>query len=165
MKSQCKIFSEYNQWANRRLLNVIEELPEDRLWEDHQAFFGSLMGTLNHLLVADSIWQARLMGQETPAYSLDHILHRTLPGLRQARQDLDAQLVTLVASLPEGRFAQSFTYTNMKGESFTQKFSLVMAHIFNHQTHHRAQAHTLVSQFGLEAPPLDFIYYLRERGE
>jgi len=49
----------------------------------------------------------------------------------------------------------------MTGGSFKQPLAQVLAHLFNHQTHHRGQAHTLLSQLGREAPPLDLAYFLR----
>ncbi|HLN24775.1 MAG TPA: DinB family protein [Patescibacteria group bacterium] len=160
MKQHFERFALYNQWANRRLYNAAEPLSDGQLWEDRGAFFGSLMGTLNHLLVGDRLWLSRLTG-EALTFSLDHVLHRDFASLRQAREATDASILTYVGTLDAVRLSAPVTYTNTRGERNEQPLNQILAHVFNHQTHHRGQAHGLLSGFGLEAPVLDLIYFLR----
>ncbi|MDR3435758.1 DinB family protein [Telmatospirillum sp.] len=155
-------FARYNQWANRRLYGAAHALPEDKLWRDLGAFFGSLMGTLNHVLVADMIWMARFTGQNPPPVRLNSVLHRDLPGLTHAREAMDGQFLAFVESLDEEKIAADVTYANTKGEHFTQPLDLLLTHLFNHQTHHRGQAHGLLTQLGGEPPVLDLIYFARQ---
>lgn len=150
----------YNAWANQRLIATVETLPESRLWEDRQAFFGSIMGTLNHLLVGDKIWLARMTNQPYDWFTgLDQILERDFASYRHARQALDQAIIETIPTLPtEG----SLVYTDSKGTPQNRPWTCVLPHLFNHQTHHRAQVHTLVSQFGTTPPPLDFLYFIIE---
>ena len=161
MKEHFERFARYNRWANRRLYGAAELLSETKLWEDRKAFFGSLMGTLNHLLVGDRLWLGRLTGS-TVELKLDQVLHRDLPSLRQSRQTEDERLLAFVGSLEEQDITAPFAYKTTKGEPFTQPLDQVLTHVFNHQTHHRGQAHAILNQLGQEPPVLDFIYFLRE---
>jgi uncharacterized damage-inducible protein DinB len=150
----------YNAWANQRLIATIETLPESCLWEDRQAFFGSIMGTLNHLLVCDRLWIARMANQPYDWFTgLDQILERDLTLYKEARYACDQHIIATVPTLPtEG----SLAYTDSQGNPQNRPWSCVLPHLFNHQTHHRAQAHTLVSQCGTTPPPLDFLYFIIE---
>ncbi|WP_029007748.1 DinB family protein [Azospirillum halopraeferens] len=162
MKDHFRLFARYNRWANDRLFDAVAALPEERFREDRGAFFGSLCGTLNHILVGDQLWMRRFEGAGPQPPSLDTILHPDLPGLRAAREAEDARILAFVEAQDEARFAGTLAYTNVRGERWEQPFSAVLGHLFNHQTHHRGQAHTLLSQFGHTPPELDLIYFMRE---
>ncbi len=154
----------YNRWANRRLYETAAALTDAQFREDRGAFFGSVLGTLNHLLVADQIWLERIEGTGPKHSALNLILHDDFAALRAAREAEDERVIRVVAAQPEERFEAIFAYTNTAGVSQELPFAPVLTHIFNHQTHHRGQAHTLLSQFGLKAPIIDFVYFLAERG-
>jgi uncharacterized damage-inducible protein DinB len=161
MRSYFNLFARYNQWANLRLYGAVESLSEDLLWMDKGAFFGSLGGTLNHLLVTDRMWSARLLGEPVPPLKLDSIVHRSLADLRQALEVEDQRILALVAGLDAARIGESLTFTNSAGLSVTQPIRVILGHIFNHQTHHRGQAHTLLGQLAGKPPELDFLYFMR----
>jgi uncharacterized damage-inducible protein DinB len=164
MRQHFVTFARYNRWANRRLYDAVAELPDTDYCRDLGAFFGSLRGTLNHVLVADRMWLHRITGEGTAPRHLDEILHDALGTLRQARAAEDERIVRFVDGLDEERLADRFRYRNVKGQPFEQQLAPVLAHLFNHQTHHRGQAHTLLTQLGRDAPELDLIYFLREQG-
>lgn len=163
MKAHFERLAHYNRWANRRLFGAAAALPDDRFREERGAFFGSLCGTLNHLLVADRVWLDRIEGRAPAPVALDAILHERFDALREARAAEDERLLRVVSALEEDRLDRPFAYRNLKGEAVELPFAPVLVHVFNHQTHHRGQAHTLLSQFGLSAPPLDFLYFLQDR--
>jgi uncharacterized damage-inducible protein DinB len=164
MKAHFDAFARYNRWANRRLYGAVAELSDARFREDRGAFFGSLRGTLNHLLVGDRLWFGRIEGTGPMPTRLDEILYDTFAELRAAREAEDERIVRVVGGLDEARIAGSLTYRTIKGEPYEQPLAPILTHVFNHQTHHRGQAHTLLSQFGREAPAIDFIYFLRDPG-
>lgn len=159
-------FAQYNRWANRRLYKAAAELPEADYLKPRQSFFKSLHGTLNHILVADRIWLARFTGHPNHGIkSLDQILYADLIGLTVAREAEDAQLVAFTDGLNDADLRQMVTYTNMAGQSHTRRLDHLLPHIFNHQTHHRGQAHDQLSQTNVAPPPLDLLYYLIEIGQ
>ena len=75
MKQHFMMFAAYNQWANNRIYAAAAELTDEEFNRDTGAFFGSLMGTLNHLLATDRIWMKRFTGQGEAPSRLDAILH------------------------------------------------------------------------------------------
>ncbi|SMH53121.1 DinB family protein [Azospirillum agricola] len=149
----------YNRWANRRLYETAAQLADAQVREDRGAFFGSVLGTLNHILVADRIWLERIEGGGPKPSALDEILHDRLADLRAAREAEDERIIRVVAGQPEERFEAPLAYRNIAGTAYELPFGEVLTHIFNHQTHHRGQAHGLLSQFGLKAPVIDFVYF------
>ena len=161
MRRHFEGFARYNQWANRRLYGAAAELPAERLLEDRGAFFGSVTGTLNHILVGDRVWLHRLTGEGVPPSRLDEILFADFGELRRAREAEDERLIGVVTGLTDQRLSSAFAYRNMLGDEFEQTVAEVLAHLFNHQTHHRGQVHTLLTQLGREIPPLDLVYFLR----
>lgn len=167
MKAHFTMFAAYNQWANERLYAAVARLPDADYRADRGAFFGSLRGTLNHLMAADRIWLHRLTGSGPTYARLDTIVHDDLPSLAAARKDEDARLITYVEALTEEDIRGAFTFRPISNPvEITQPRAATLAHIFNHQTHHRGQAHTLVTiAAGPDAGPvLDMTYFQRETG-
>jgi uncharacterized damage-inducible protein DinB len=166
LKPHFEIFARYNQWANRRLYAAAAELSDADRRADRGAFFHSMHGTLNHILVGDTIWLARFKGESgkpgLPS-GLDQILHEDFTALRAAREAHDHEIIRFIDGLDEARISAPVIYKNTRGEVDERPLAPLLFHYFNHQTHHRGQAHTLLSQLGQDPPPLDLIYYLRER--
>jgi uncharacterized damage-inducible protein DinB len=158
-----RMFARYNQWANRRLYAACATLPEVEYMKPRAAFFGSLHATLNHILVGDRIWMGRITGHPVADIrALNQILYGELTGLRVAREAEDAQIINMVDAMDEPTLNTTLRYKNMSGEPQQTPMRFVLAHVFNHQTHHRGQAHGLLSAAGASPPSLDLIYYLRE---
>ena len=160
-----RTFARYNEWANRRLYGACARLPEAEYLKPRRAFFGSIHNTLNHLLVGDRIWLGRIEGKDSGIKALDQILYNDFAMLRAAREAEDARIIEIVDRLADGALGAMLAYRNMKGEPFETRLNWVLAHIFNHQTHHRGQAHDMLSQTTVAPPPLDLIFYLREVGQ
>lgn len=156
-------FARYNRWANSWLYAAAGELPDDEYRADRGAFFRSVHGTLNHLLVADRIWLHRLTGEGPLPTALDEILHDDLASLTDARAAEDERLIRFVDELDDDRLDTNLIYHTTTGTRHETPLFVVLGHLFNHQTHHRGQVHTLLTQLGRAAPQIDFIYYYRER--
>ncbi|MEM7508170.1 MAG: DinB family protein [Pseudomonadota bacterium] len=163
MKAHFRMMAAYNAWANRRLYAAASDLPEAEYHLDLGTFFGSAHGTLNHIMVADLIWIARIRGQRNPPFGLDHILHEDLGELTSARKVLDDDIARLVEAQDAASLAGEFTYATVTDHrEVTQPLAPALAHLFNHQTHHRGQVHALLTRLGRAAPALDLIYFQRE---
>lgn len=164
MKQHFSMMAAYNRWANSRIYEAAAGLTPEEFSRDVDAFFKSMAGTLNHLLVADRIWMKRFTGKGDAPKSLDAILHTALPSLKLAREAEDARIAEWVRGLDEAAFAGRFTYitaTDMR--TVSQRLAPALAHFFNHQTHHRGHAHMILSVLGKEPPSLDLVYF--QRGE
>lgn len=154
----------YNAWANTRLYAAARALPDEAYRRHVGAFFGSLHGTLNHLMVADRIWMHRLTGTGDLPTRLNAIVHEDLPGLWAARQAEDERIIRYVSHIGDDTLAKTLDYATTTGVPQQSRIGDILAHLFNHQTHHRGQAHTILSLLGVaEPPPLDLMLMLREQ--
>ncbi|MGQ2903060.1 MAG: DinB family protein [Neoaquamicrobium sediminum] len=162
MRQHFQMFAAYNRWANALVYEATAALSEEDQNRDMGAFFGSLMGTLNHLLVTDRIWLKRFTGEGAAPASLDTILYPDFVGLRGAREAEDARIVEWIGSLSKEDLAGRFTYvtaTDMR--TISQRLAPALAHFFNHQTHHRGQAHAMLTALGQPSLRLDLVYFQR----
>ena len=131
----CRTMARYNEWMNARLYALCATLPEPELQRDRGAFFGSIYATLNHI-----------------AYDL----FGSFAALRRERAALDARLIAWAATLTSHWLAEPLTYTSkVDGVTRTRSNGMLVAHVFNHQTHHRGQVTTLLSQRGLDMGSTD----------
>ncbi|WP_369977797.1 DinB family protein [Xanthomonas bundabergensis] len=164
-----RLLARYNQWMNERLYAAAATLPGHAVAQDRGAFFGSLLGTLNHLVVADTIWLQRfakhpaqhpalaeIAAAPTPA-ALDAVQAATLPALLVRRQALDATIAAWMAQVSAADLDVALHYRNTRGDAYRRRFGDLLLHFFNHQTHHRGQATTLLSQAGAEMGVTDLL--------
>jgi uncharacterized damage-inducible protein DinB len=162
MKAHLQRFAAYNSWANARLYEAALALSDAEYRRDVGAFFKSMHGTLNHILLTDRLWLKRLTGVGDHPNRLDAIIHEGRRDLAMARADEDDRIVGYVAGLDEAALQERQRYQNTSGKVFEDRRSDILVHLFNHQTHHRGQAHTILSICGRQPPPLDLL--AMERG-
>jgi uncharacterized damage-inducible protein DinB len=165
MKPMFEMLAGYNAWANRRLYDAAAGLSDADYRADHGAFFGSVHGTLNHLLVGDRVWMRRFTDEGPSPMRLDDILYDDLPTLRAAREAEDALILAYVGSLAPSDLDGTICYRTISNPAdIEQQLKLALLHVFNHQTHHRGQVHCLLTRITGGAPSLDLILYQREVG-
>jgi uncharacterized damage-inducible protein DinB len=162
MKQHFMMFAAYNQWANSRIYDAAADLDEEDFHRNVGVFFGSMMGTLNHVLTADRIWMRRFAGEGDAPARLDTILHRALPGLRLAREAEDKRIVDWVGALSDKALSGRFSYMTVSDmRTVSQRLAPALDHFFNHQTHHRGQAHAILTILGRPSLPLDLTLFQR----
>mgnify|MGYP002629748643 CR=1 FL=1 len=167
MKERYRMFAGYNSWCNERLYDAASKVSDADYRADRGVFFKSLHGTLNHLLVGDRIWMKRFTGVGELPDSLDAILFDNFEVLRAARRTQDVLISRYIGGLDNERLNGSIRYrTFVKPQTIEQALAPALDHFFNHQAHHRGQAHALLSaMIGNEATPsFDLIIYQRETG-
>ena len=165
MTSPFPMLAAYNGWANARLYDAAARLTDAQYRADRGAFFKSVHGTLNHLLVTDRIWMQRFTGEGDAPDRLDAILHEDLPGLRAARAAEDSRILGWVEGLSDAALAGTISYRRVTTpDLFTQPLAPALSHLFNHQTHHRGQVHALLTGLVGEAPSIDLLPFQRETG-
>jgi uncharacterized damage-inducible protein DinB len=162
LDAHYRMFGRYNAWANGRLYDAAARLLTEQYRADRGAFFQSVHGTLNHLLVTDRVWMQRFTGEGEAPNRLDAILYESFDELRAAREAEDRRIVDFVDGLDEGRLAGTIKYRRVSSpEEFEQPRAPALAHWFNHQTHHRGQVHALLTGLVGEAPELDLLFFQR----
>jgi uncharacterized damage-inducible protein DinB len=165
MKKHFVLMAKYNAWANARLFRMAGTLQDELYRKEVGAFFKSLHGTLNHLLTADRIWMRRLTGVGDHPDKLNAILFDDLPSLHAARLEEDSRIIGFVQGLEEPAFEEVLEYRTLNGTPQRQCRREILAHLFNHETHHRGQAHAILTVLGVTEPdPLDLLIMLREPG-
>ena len=174
-RNDIVLLATYNAAMNTRLYAAAATLSKDALSADRGAFFGSIIGTLNHIVAGDTIWLRRFMGHpsnfptlqamaDIPAPAgLAHLYSDDLDTLLAHRKRLDAIIETFAAEVTDSDLAQPLTYRNSRGECRKQ-FGSLLLHLFNHQTHHRGQATTLLSQSGVDVGVTDLLEWIPEHG-
>ncbi len=168
MKARYVMFAGYNAWCNERLYAAAAKVSDADYRADRGAFFKSLHGTLNHLLVGDRIWMKRFTGAGEQPPSLDAILYDDFAALRAARRSQDTLIGRYTGQLSEDDLNRTIRYrTVVNPQTIEQALAPALDHFFNHQTHHRGQAHALLSSIaGNDATPsFDLIIYQRETGQ
>ncbi len=162
MIDHFKTLARYNGWANHRLGTAVAALDADAYFADRGAFFGSIHGTLNHILLVDRLWRGRLIGALYPIDGLDDQVAADRETYLTLRAEEDQILIDFVDGVSEATLSQDVGYTTTTGEVCSTPICLVLTHMFNHATHHRGQVHGLLSQVPSDPPPLDLVFYLRD---
>lgn len=166
------LLAEYNASMNRKLYDAAAALPPGEVGAERGAFFGSLLGTMNHLLAGDTIWLTRFTHHPAafaalaplrglpPPPGLTHSFGDSLAQLQTHRLRLDGMITALACELRDGDLDQVLVYRNLRGEQFQRHFGSLLLHFFNHQTHHRGQCSTLLSQAGVDIGVTDLFVLL-----
>jgi uncharacterized damage-inducible protein DinB len=163
--------SRYNRWMNDKLYGLAATLSDEARKRDGGAFFKSMHGTFNHLLLADRVWLARFKGVPVPSgfmapggiRSLDQELYVDFEELRRERALTDDELTGWVSGLTQELLAAPLVYMR-RGQRLESPLWWAVAHVFNHQTHHRGQITTLLTQQGCDPGVTDLFAMLREQG-
>jgi uncharacterized damage-inducible protein DinB len=167
------LLASYNASMNRKLYAAAATLPQDALRADRGAFFGSVIGTLDHIVTGDTIWLRRFMAHPSGFPSLQAMVgipapaglaHRysdDLDTLLEHRVRLDAIIEALAAEVSDTDLAQPLSYRNARGDN-RKNFGTLLLHLFNHQTHHRGQVTTLLSQSGVDIGVTDLLEWIPE---
>lgn len=173
LAEQYRAFAAYNHWMNERLYALCATLPDEDRRRDQKAFFGSIHRTLNHLLLADRIWMGRLTG-DTSAHAsldaqgipiqvtgLDQVLYDDFDALKREREATDRAIMAWANDLSEERLAAPMAYRTLGGHDVSHPLWVAATQLFNHQTHHRSQVITLLTQLGHSFGVTDFLQFMR----
>lgn len=166
------LLAAYNANMNRQLYDAAATLPREEVSAQRGAFFGSLLGTMNHLLAGDTIWLTRFAHHRAafaalaplrgvpPPPTLTHSFGDSLAQLQAHRTRLDGMITAMAQELREADLAEILVYPNLRGQLFHRHFGSLLLHFFNHQTHHRGQCSTLLSQAGVDIGVTDLFVLL-----
>jgi len=162
----ARVMSRYNKWQNAGLMAAADTLDASALQQDRGAFFGSILGTFNHLLWGDTIWMSRFDGWAAPQGGI-----ADSPGLtegwaafRQARTDADTRILDWAQRLQAGDLGGDLAwFSGAANVDVTKAKWQCVQHFFNHQTHHRGQIHAMLTAAG--AKPAGTDLFLMPEGE
>ena len=155
LTTHFRMLARYNRIANERLFAQCAQLTEVEYRKQRAGSFGSIHGLLNHILLGDRRWMGLFESGDRVTPPLNQILYDDFAELRSAREREDERLESFFAHLNPGFWTSSFAYTNNQGNDYVETAHIACSHLFNHQTHHRGQIHTMLSQTEITPPPLD----------
>jgi len=167
LANNFELMANYNQWMNGNIYAAAAKMCAADLAQDRGAYFGSVLGSLNHILVGDTIWLKRFAEHPSALSSLEYIknidtpkslntiLHQDFHDLQHSRIKMDAMIKDFSTELTDSILATTLTYRNTEGNLFERKLGALVMHFFNHQTHHRGQISTLLNQAGIDVGVTD----------
>jgi uncharacterized damage-inducible protein DinB len=161
-----KRMARYNSWQNENLYSCADRLSDEARRQDRGAFFGSIHGTLNHLLWADEIWMSRFCGTPRPKGGIPEStsLRAGWDELKRDRLAFDAWMVGWADALAESDLAGDLTYySGAAKRDVTAPKWLIFTHFFNHQTHHRGQVHCMLTQAGMRPGDTDLPFMKKDK--
>ncbi|WP_255564193.1 DinB family protein [Mameliella sp. CS4] len=161
----CLVMARYNAWQNRQVKRAFGALDDAALVKDRKAFFGSILGTANHLLWGDMIWMSRFSDTPRPEGGI-----KESPALTASRGDweiarfrTDADILLWAEQLRAVELAGELSwYSGAVGRNVSKPMALCVTHMFNHQTHHRGQIHAMLTAAGVAAPVSDLAFMPEE---
>lgn len=169
MTDNFNLFAIYNAEMNTRNFKAAQQLSGEELLKDRGAFFGSILGTMNHLIVADTIWLQRIanhpsqysclreISQQPRPDTLDQILHTDLHQWYAHRSRLDQTIKQLVSEIRSEELSSVLYYNRTDGTPANKRLKDILLHFFNHQTHHRGQISALLFQAGVDVGVTDLL--------
>lgn len=169
---QYRALARYNTWMNGKLYALAATLDPAERTRDRGAFFGSVQGTLGHVLWADRIWLWRFTkdaqvgvsrdrdGNPIPYGMHDQVLYPDFDDLRRERAATDVHIERWTGGLTEDDLAAPIRYASASRGEREHPLWMAVTHFFNHQTHHRGQATTLLKQLGHDPGVTDFMVFL-----
>lgn len=153
---------QFNSWANARTQQAVESLSEEKLYIDLKNSFGSIHGTLVHLVGAEDIWLQRLNGAD-PGKFMKKDEYPTYASVKTKWKEVDTGWQTYISSVKEDELPRTLVFHNLKGEQVTQKVWQSLQHLVNHSTYHRGQITTLIRQSGGTPVGTDLITFYRQQ--
>lgn len=156
----AQLMARYNRWQNQNLFGAAETLSDDERQAERGAYFGSIMGTLNHILWADRLWLSRYQETERPPQTnpQSRFLHSDWEALKVDRMATDQRIIDWTGSLTPQALERDLVWVSaLAGGEIRQPLWRTVAHFFNHQTHHRGQAHALLTAAGARPHDTDLM--------
>ena len=157
LRAYAVAMADYNGWMNEKIYACAAALSDEQRKRDLGAFFGSIHATLNHLLLGDQAWMQRFRGEPVTMTSPAQQLHADFDELRRARRAMDAEIAAWAAGLDDALGDKEFSFHSVTyGRDRVIPWWAAVAHMFNHETHHRGQVTTLLKQLGQDPGVTDF---------
>ncbi|WP_424363735.1 DinB family protein [Methylocystis parvus] len=154
-----RTMARYARWQNDNLYSGADTLSEEARHQDRGAFFKSIRATLNHLLWADTMWMSRLSDfpQPTVGLSGSASYFNDWEALKRERAAMDRRIVDWAHAIGVAELAGDLAWRSSTNTDFVKPRWLVITHMFNHQTHHRGQAHAMITAAGAKPYITDLV--------
>nr|WP_323779496.1 DinB family protein [Amylibacter sp.] len=156
-----RMMARYNSWQNGWMIPAADGLSDAARRLDRGAFFGSIAGTLSHVLWADQMWMGRFDGGPSPKGSgaTSAALFSDWAEYQAERRTMDARIEAWANGMDAAQCAGDITwYSGLMKADVVRPKEMVFTHFFNHQTHHRGQVHAMLTAAGVSTTDTDLFY-------
>lgn len=160
MQQHLAKLSRYHRWATEKLFESVSLLSDEQYYQKAGLFFGSVHGTLNHLLLVDQLWQSRIEGIPYPVTDLSHEIEADAKTLEAALLAQCDSWFKICASVTDRRLGQEVEFRNLAGQKSELNLDDLLIHVFNHGSHHRGQISAALVEFGVPVPEMDYYYFI-----
>ncbi len=146
-----RLMARYNSWQNTSLHGAADALSDAARREERGAFFGSIHGTLSHILWGDRMWMNRFAGTERPTETIatSPTMVPEWEALKAARAEFDKVIEDWAATVDRDWLGRDLTwFSGAVNREITKPAPFLVMHFFNHQTHHRGQVHAMLTAAG-----------------
>ncbi|NNH27539.1 DinB family protein [Acinetobacter terrestris] len=158
-----ELWARYHIWATHRLATSLQAISEEDFVKNCGLFFKSILGTLNHLLVAEhELWFSRFAQGVSPAIALNSIIETDRRQLLHRLCQSADQWQSLIRKLDQDTLEGVIRYRNTRGQDMSMPYAATLMHVFNHATHHRGQITAAMTALGYTSPELDMLFMLME---
>lgn len=144
-----------NHWSNHRLHSACARLTDLDYFAKRRSYFGSIHAHLDHIVVVDWLYLGRLTGETLLPADLGEPMHENLVSLMLDQAKADRALITFCEALTAETLDHEVTFSLLSGARYTETVADVLAHLFQHQIHHRGQVHDMLSATPVPPPQLD----------
>ena len=158
-----RMMASYNAEMNRRLYDAAANLTDAERKADRGAFWKSIHGTLVHLYWGDCQWMSRFDGWAKPDVPIKQsaTMIEDFGALRSTRVKADADIEAWAGRVDEAWLAEDLVwFSGAAQRELRRPKGKLVAHLFNHQTHHRGQAHALLTACGQQTGDTDLFLVL-----
>jgi uncharacterized damage-inducible protein DinB len=152
---------DYSYWANQRVLAAAESLTGAELTQAQGHSWGTIQGTLLHMMNAEWIWLSRWHG-ESPKGFFDPAEFPTLAPIKHRWAELESEMRRFVAQQTNATLTEEIVYTNTKGKTYRLPLWQMMVHVANHGTHHRGELAAMFATLNAPHPEDDWLQYWLE---
>lgn len=160
-----RLMADYNAEMNRRLYAAAARLTDAQRKADRGAFWSSIHGTLTHLVWADTQWMSRFDDWPKPEVGIKQsaTMIDDFAALQSRRLKADADIIAWANRIDDAWLAEDLVwFSGAANKEMRRKKAKLVVHFFNHQTHHRGQAHALLTACGQDTGDTDLFLVVPE---
>lgn len=157
-------FARYSLWVDDKVFRACGRLSADDYFRKRPVFFGSIHGTLNHVLAVDRIGLGRIEATDSGVRAIDEVLCPDLASLWAARRQVHERVIALTESLDAAGLDRVVPYRDEQGRDAPARLGDALLGLLNHQAHHRGQVYTMLFESGIDLPGYDIVEFARQSG-
>ncbi|MDE2167360.1 MAG: DinB family protein [Alphaproteobacteria bacterium] len=158
------LFARYRAWADKLTYDSVTSLPPGEAEKPRQTLFKTIVGTLNHNLLIDRVWQAHIEGRDHGFKARNIVLFPNLVALWQAQQAMNQWWIGWCATQTDNSLEEAVPFRFIDGGDSVMTRGAILLHVVNHGSYHRGWIAEMFYEMPRKPPATDLPVFLRESG-